>query len=271
MAEENVGFFKSLWRLITFWKSRRAMGLVRSADEQFTGSVEGISDAFDLQQNKLVTQYRELRDAIASVETIIEQRRSRLDALNKEEEELIQKREGALAKAEEAEAMGDTTALERHTAAFERFENRIQEIEAQQAALEGEIKGSSQTMEKYMLQLTSMQSEIEKLPQQKAQAMADFISSRKIIELNERLSGIQTSIDRGPIEAVLKANKDLSARARITEKLAGTDSRIQDMEYAQAGRGSSARDKMKQMLAARKAERQGQTEEEAAKDNRPEI
>ena len=271
MAEENIGFFKSLWRLITFWKSRKAMGLVRTADEQFTGSVEGISDAFDLQQEKLVKQYRELRDAIASVETVIEQKRNRLDSLNKEEADLIQKREGALAKAEEAEAMNDAAALERHTAAFERFENRIQKIEGEQATLEADIKETSQTMNKYMLQLTTMQSEIEKLPQQKAQAMADFISSKKIIELNDRLAGIQSSIDRGPIEAVLKANKDLSARARITERLAGTDVRIQDMEYAQAGLGSSARDKMKQLLAARKAERQKHTEKESIKDIRPEI
>lgn len=271
MAEENIGFFKSLWRLITFWKLRKAMGLVRTADEQFTGSVEGISDAFDLHQEKIVKQYRELRDAIASVETVIEQKRNRLDLLNKEEEDLIQKREGALAKAEEAEAMNDAAALERHTAAFERFENRIQQIETEQAALEGDIQETSQTMNKYMLQLTNMQAEIGKLPQQKAQAIADFISSKKIIELNDRLAGIQSSIDRGPIEAVLKANRDLSSKAKITEKLAGTDVRVQDMEYAQAGRGSSARDKMKQMIAARKAQRNKQTEMETTKDNRPEI
>ena len=76
---------------------------------------------------------------------------------------------------------------------------------------------------------------------------------------------------------MLDANRRLTAKARITEKLAGADVRVQDKAYEQAGRVSTARSKMEDMLAARKAEREGvaeempAAEEKEASDTRPEI
>ncbi len=275
MAEEKIGIFRALWRFVSFWKVRKALGLVRAADRQFTGSVRGISDAFDIQRDDMVKQYKGLRDAIAQVESVIEDKRMRLSKLNDEENELIQKREGALAKAEEAQLAGDARAMEKHTAAFERFDNRIANIEEEQAKLTQEVEATSQTMERYMLQLTKMQSEIEKLPHEKAKAVADYVSSKRIIELNERLAGIKTSIERGPVDAVLKANKELTAKARISEKLTGADVTLQDEQYARAGKASSARERMQRMLAARKAEREaktgGEKQQEKRTDDRPEI
>jgi hypothetical protein len=275
MAE--VGFWTGLKRLLTFYWLRKGLGLVRKADEQFTGSAQGISDAYDIQHDRMVTQYRELRDAVAQVEMVIEQKRQRLESLNKEEEELIVKRDGALTMAEQAEEGSDD--YERHAAAFERFQNRVDEIEQQQQQNETEIEELSQSMKRHLQSLTDLQAEIQRLPQEKAEQMAQFVSNQKIIELNDRLQGLQTSIDRGPIDAVRKANQELSARASISEKLAGTDVREQDAEYARAGRGDTARTKMQEMLAARRAERgetptETQTEEaasESSEDERPEI
>ena len=274
MSEESPGILTAVWRLFTFWKLRKALGIARAADRQFTGSARGIADAFDIQQDNMVHQFQELRDAIAEVEAVSEDKRAHLEKLNAEEETRITQRDGALALAEKAQADGDQDALARHTAAFERHDARIEEIEQLQARLETEIKETEQTMKRYMLQLTEMQSEIQKMPEEKAQAIADFVSATKIIELNDRLLGIQTSFDRGPIEAVRDANRKLTAKARISEKLAGADVRLQDQEYASAGRSSTSKDKMAQMLAARKAEREGRKEEKPAEkttEDRPKF
>ncbi|MEM7587862.1 MAG: hypothetical protein AAF560_31020 [Acidobacteriota bacterium] len=121
-----------------------------------------------------------------------------------------------------------------------------------------------------------MQAEVERLPQQKAEAIADFVSAKQIIELNDRLQGLETSIDRGPISAVMDANRKLTAKARITEKLAGADVRVQDKAYERAGRVSTARSKMDDMLSARAAEKAPKEAEapapaEKETDGRPEI
>lgn len=276
MADEKIGIIRAIFRYLRFWNWKKARGIIKAADEQFTGSVDGISAAFDIQQDRMVGQYRGLRDAISDVEAVLEDKRQRLTDLNVEEADLLAKREGALAKAEKAKADNDTKEYEKHAHAFERFQTRIDEIEEMQHRLQNDVAETSNSMERYLLQLQDLQAEIEKMPQQKAEVIADFVTSKQIIELNDRLKGLESSIDRGPISAVLAANKKLTAQARITEKLAGADVRVQDKEYERAGRESTARSKMDQMLAARAAEKEQKqgtvkAKKEKKEDDRPKI
>ena len=275
MAEEKIGILRAVFRYFRFWNWRKARGIIKAADEQFSGSVDGIAAAFDIQKDKMVNQFHGLRDAIAEVEAILEDKRARLEELNIEEEDLIGKREGALAKAEEAKEANDMKAYDKHARAFERFQVRIDEIDQVQERLNVEISETSETMNKYMLQLQDFQAEIEKMPKQKAEAIADFVSAKQIIELNDRLQGLESSLDKGPISAVMEANKRLTAKARISEKLAQADVRYQDKEYERAGRESTARSKMDAMLAARKLEKDKKTaapeEKVTEEDDRPKI
>lgn len=275
MEEERIGIIRALFRFLRFWNWKKARGIIKAADEQFTGSVDGISAAFDIQKDRMVSQFKGLREAISEVEAVVEEKRARLEELNIEEEDLLKKREGALAKAEEAKEKNDTAAYEKHAKAFERFQVRIDEIEQIQARLDQDIRETSLTMNKYMLQLQDFQAEIERLPKQKAEAIADFVSAKQIVELNDRLQGLETSLDKGPLSAVLEANKKLTAKARISEKLSQVDVRVQDREYEAAGRESTARGKMDEMLAARKLEKEGKEgkpkEAVSEKDDRPKI
>lgn len=276
MAERRVGIIRALFRYLRFWNWRQARYIIDAADAQFTGSVDGIDAAFEMHRDTLVERYQGLRDAISEVEAVLEDKRDRLEKLNQEEEELLGKREGALNLAEQAKESGDNEGYEKHAVAFERFQVRIDEIEQTQERLHADLDETSKTMNRHMLQLSELQAEIEKLPEQKSEAIADFVSSKQIIELNDRLQGLESSIDRGPISAVMEANRKLTAKARISEKLAGTDVRLQDKEYARAGRESTARSKMDEMLAARRAEKKGPEKEAAPaetekKEARPEI
>ena len=272
MAEEPVGIVRAIFRFFRFWNWRKARGIIDAADQQFTGSVDGIGAAFDIHQEQLIKQFNGLRDAIAEVESVLEDKRRRLAKLNDEEQDLLRKREGALVLAEQTQGK-DATAYEQHAGAFERFQNRIDEIEEMQKRLEGEIGEASKTVDKHMLQLQEMQAEIQRLPQQKAEAIADYVSAKQIIELNDRLQGMESSVDRGPIAAVLEANRQLTSKARITEKLAGADVRVQEKEYARAGREATAHSKLQEMLAARKAEREAKSPDspDKVKDDRPKI
>jgi phage shock protein A len=160
---------------------------------------------------------------------------------------------------ERAQQAGDTEEMQKHKAAFERFQGRIKQIEVRQGELTEDVKVQEDRMHGFERQLTTLQAEIQNLPSQKAQAMADFVSNQKIIDLNRRLQGVQASLDRGPLDAVLQANRELAAKARVSERLAGTDVRSQDAEYAAAGRSASVDDDFGAMLAARKAEREAKT------------
>ena len=58
------------------------------------------------------------------------------------------------------------------------------------------------------------------------------------------------AFSRLPRGAVLQANRELAAKARVSERLSGTDVRAQDAEYADAGRSTSIDDEFGAMLAA---------------------
>jgi hypothetical protein len=73
------------------------------------------------------------------------------------------------------------------------------------------------------------------------------------------LQGLQASIAGIPLDAVPQANRALAAKARVSERLDGTDVRAQDAEYADAGRSTSIDDEFGAMLLARKAEREAKT------------
>jgi hypothetical protein len=259
MADERTGVFQAFWRLITFYGLRKQLGLVRAADRMFTGSTEGIADAFDLHRDQLVRRYQDLFDAFGQLETVLEEKRLESEALAKELKDLGVKRDGALTMYERAQQTGDSEEMQRHKTAFERFQGRIKQIEVRQGELTEDVKVQEDRMHGFERQLTTLQAEIQDLPGQKAQAMADFLSNQKIIDLNRRLQGVQASIDRGPLDAVMQANRELAAKARVSERLAGTDVRAQDAEYAAAGRSSSVDDDFSAMLAARKAEREAKT------------
>src|SRR6266568_3033780 len=252
MADERMGLVQALWRFVTFYGLRKQLGMVRAADRMFTGSTEGIADAFDLQRDQLIRRYNDLFEAFGQLETVLEEKRLESEALIKELRDLVVKRDGALTMYERAEQAGNAEDQQKHKAAFERFEGR-------QGELTDDVKSQEERMRGFERQLTSLQAEIQNLPVQKAQAMADFVSNQKVIELNRRLQGMQASIDHGPLDAVLQANRELAAKARVSERLSGTDVRAQDADYANAGRSSSIDDEFGAMLSARKAEREAKT------------
>lgn len=266
--EGQTGLFQALWRLVTFYGLRKQLGLVRAADRMFTGSTEGISDAFDLHRDQLVRRYNDLFDAFGQLETVIEERRIERENLTKEHKDLVAKRDGALTMYERA---ADETEKQQHKAAFERFQQRLKHIETRQEELRAELDTQEERMRVFERQLTAMQAEIQNTPGQKAQALADFVSNQKIIDLNKRLQGMQESIDRGPLDAVLQANRELAAKARVSERLAGTDVHAQDATYAEAGQTASIDDEFSAMLAARQAERQAKTGAAKEAEKLPEI
>jgi len=267
-------FFGAIWYYVSFKFLWGAEAIRDAADRTFTSSAEGVAKAYDIEHDKRVKEYKSLRDAVSQVEAVLEDSRQRLQDLNKEEESLLAKRDGALQLFEQAQAKNDANGMQQHRAAFERFDDQIARIEEQQAALEAQLKGSEEQMQVHLNRLTALQAEVQALPEEKARAIADFVSSKKIIELNDRLSGLKSSMDRGPIDAVRKHNRELSAQARISQKLAGADVNLQDQQYQKAGQQSASSDRMAQMLAARAAERAAKTGEkpaEAATTERPKI
>jgi chromosome segregation ATPase len=193
---------------------------------------------------------------------VLESKRVEMEKLGAERKDLMAKRDGALTRFEQATAEDEKA---KHKAAFDRFHARLQEIETRTQQLTADLGSQQGRMTGFERQLTTLQSEIQNLPADKAQAVADFVSNQKVIELNARLQGMQESMDRGPIDAVLAANRELAAKARVSDRIAGTDVHRQDQDYADATQKAGADEDFNAMLAARRAEREAKTGAQPAK------
>jgi hypothetical protein len=247
---------KSIWNFFLFRWVRAALGIKRSAEAQFTGSVGGIKDAFAIKGMNLSQRFTDLRDAVAQVEGVIQGKRTRLAEIGKSLKALNDMREGALSLFEQEQ---DEAKKAQHQAAFDRFDADIRRLEAEQVELAQSIKDLEGSMGSHMQNLTKLQAELRDLPAKEAQAIADRVSSEQLIALNDRLAGLSQHDEFDPVEAVLKSNQDLKSRARISERLAGTDVAQQDAQYEAAGSRSTSGNRMAEMLAARKKERDGGT------------
>jgi hypothetical protein len=250
--EEDIGVISQVWRFFTFYKWRKSLAIKRAADNQFTGSAQGIRDAFDLEARRLQRDYETLMGAVSEVEGILISYEQELERLNKREEELLGQREGATSMLELAT---DEAEKRKAEAAFISYDLEIAAIDERQAELTKDIADRRGQMEVHMLNLTKLQDARRKLPEKKASAVADFVTSQQLIKLNERLQGLTNSVDSGPLDAVQKSVDDMRAKARISSKLAGTDVAMRDERYKLAGRSAAAKDRMNAMLAERAAKR----------------
>ncbi|HEY8167840.1 MAG TPA: hypothetical protein VIF84_03930 [Candidatus Limnocylindrales bacterium] len=252
-------FFAAIRRYFDFFFLRRSEDVRNAADQQFTGSVEGIQAAYAVDRDRLAKDFRSLQEAVAQVLTIAEDKKIQLERLGDEEQRLQIQLNGAINAAEQAQASSDTEAYEQAKAAFTRYQARMTEIDADQARLTNEVTNLEASMKTHMQRLTALQAELERLPQEEAETIAEYVSAKQVIELNNRLMHAYDSLQEGPSSVVRAEVRKMSAQARITEQLAGTDVKLQDQEYAQLGREMAGEDSLEAVLRARRAERQGAT------------
>lgn len=250
-------FFAAIGRFFNLYFLRRSEGIRRAADEQFTGSVGGIRAAFAIERDSLASDFRDLQEAVSGVLNVVEQRKALLRNLGEEEKDLSTRLEGALVAAERAQAASNAEELAQAKAAYERYKNRLTEIDGQQERVTGQVTELETSLQRHMVRLTELKARLEGLTQQEAEAVADFVSAREIVELNNRLMNAQDSLRESPVGTVMERVRQMSSQARITEKLVGTDARLQDEEYERIGQASAAGTDFEAVLAARRAAKEG--------------
>lgn len=250
MAEENISLVKSIWRFFTFYKWRKSLAIARAADKQFTGSAAGISDAYDIQHEKMITEFNEFMNAVTAVETAIEGKRNQLKTTQASLKEERAALDGALAvynsdapEARKNEAKEDGT----------KFQENVTRLEAQETQLKADIATQEAEIAKLEAQLTEMKAQIAKLPEEKAQAIASYVSNTALVDAYERLNGLKSRLDRGPLDAVTAANEELAAKARVTGRVVGAATRDKAAEYRNAATKETAGSAFERMAAAKRA------------------
>lgn len=248
----QYGIFSAIVRFFFMWNWRKARGISDAADRQFTRDAKGIGYAFDMAVDRLVQNLRGIQEGLSLVEVEVARREQNLATLNKKESTLIEERDGAIIKIEGAKTAEE---VQKWTAYAAGKDAEILEVERRQTEEEGALKGLKAKVQELERTYLDLQRERKKLEEEKGITIAEFQANEAIVSLEARLQGLTTSFDRGPIDAVRKANAELSARAKVALRTSQRDVNRVDADLAAEARKASSEDRIKQMLAERAAKR----------------
>jgi phage shock protein A len=200
----------------------------RVTDKMVTANADAIRSQFRKTKEDWSKDYQEMREAIAELIRIRELKSEEVKKVSKQCEELQQKMAGAI-------ELYKKTPDERYKAAYAQLAEKFEQNEQRVKELETEIDQQHQAIERYKIRLLELQTQIESLNKEESETVADIISSQKIKELNDRLSGLSTDSSSKNLEAIRTARQKSKAVAKLSQELTGSEKTDLDKELQMAG------------------------------------
>jgi phage shock protein A len=244
-----MGFFGKLWAVIRGF-------FIRSGDDLVSRSPEAIRAVFAAAIDDAKKRYKDMEKAVALLANERSKTEMTLSDLTKEEAELQRRLEGALALAD-ADPTNDA-----HREAGSRYLKRIEEIHQRKLALSADLQGQRAKVEDYKAKLRSFTGEIDRLRREQGETVADFVSAKQVISLEDRLKGLsETSVDESLV-AIREKVGQLKSQAKIAGEMRESSLGEVDTAYAIAGAEREASSRFDELLKARQAAKTGQAEKE---------
>jgi phage shock protein A len=244
-----MSFFGRLWQQI------RGI-FIRAGDDLVSGSPEAIRASYATAIDDAKRRYKDLQEAVAMLAHQREKTASRLKTLDDEEKDVQKKLEGSLTL---AESEPDNPA---HREAGTRYLKRLQELEGRQGELAEELDAQSSRVQEYMAKLRTFMSQIDKLKKEQGEMVAEFVSNRQVLQLENRLKGLgDTAIDESLV-AIRDKVGQLKAQARIASEMREGTTTAQDETYERVGAEKLAESRFDELLEARIKAKAGATEKE---------
>ena len=247
-----MGFFRAIARFFTRLFGLGEGALNNAGDKMLTANESTIRSQFRKVREDLLKNHTTVRNAVANLMAINEEKKNETEELNKKVKELETKKIGAVRKFKETNDV-------KYQDLFKEFSVQLQKATESIALNKTFIEQNSSNIEKYKAQLVTLQTRIEELKSQEDQAVADITSSRQITKLNELLSGLSTDVNMQGIEAIDEARKKALANAKLSTELSQTSKSAVDDELLAAG--SNLDEEFAKMLAVEEQKMTVNTEE----------
>jgi chromosome segregation ATPase len=275
-----MNFIKQIFRTIFLVDLFQSWKLKKAGDKIFSGSVEGRRAYYHLKGEEKKKRYQDFLDNLSRAEVALEQKRGQLKNIQKQRAEAQKALDGVVSAFTKAETAGNTEKVAQIKADGKEYQAKVRRLTDEETALKAQIETTQEGFKPMERQLAALRQEIQNMPQEEAEAIANFISNSALIETQERLAGMLSS-EGSELDSVGQAIKEyddqLAAKAQVVNKLAGQDKTAMHEEYLREAEGQSADDDFDALVAAKKAEKAsatGVTTEKPAvvtDSSRPEI
>ncbi len=212
-------------------------------------------------KKRRIHQYR---DAVAGMISQDEKKRAKLKTLTEEIQKTERLKEGAAAMARKVVAKhdGNTEAIKqdpdyiRCQAAFKDFSATLAEKEQRVAELEGDIEALSKNIGDHKVQIQGLLRELDKIKEEKHDAVADVISAREEQEIADMVAGISEDRSAQELSELRDLRQQAKAKARIARETADLDTKREEQEFLEYATESVASDEFDALIGLAKEEKE---------------
>ena len=264
--------------------------LLRSIGYLFTGKMdkagEGLRsnpDVIKANYDRIVREKRgrinTYKDAIAGMIAQEESKKQRLTALVDEIQKLEQLKAGAAAKARKVaqahggnvEAVKSDPEYLKCSAAFKDFSSTLQEKQDRAAEIEADLEQLVTNVAGHKTQIQSLMRELDKLKEEKHDAVADVMSAQEEKQLADMMTGLAEDRTGEELRELRELRNKAKANARISREVAGLDTKKAEDDFMEYARADAAADEFDALIGlSAEADGTPQVNEPAVKTSIPE-
>ena len=264
--------------------------LLRSIGYLFTGKMdkagEGLRsnpDVIKANYDRIVREKRSrintYKDAIAGMIAQEESKKQRLTALVDEIQKLEQLKAGAAAKARKVaqshggnvEAVKTDPEYLKCSAAFKDFSSTLAEKQDRAAEIEADLEGLVTNVAGHKTQIQSLMRELDKLKEEKHDAVADVMSAQEEKQLADMMTGLAEDRTGEELRELRELRNKAKANARISREVAGLDTKKAEDDFLAYAQADAAEDEFDALIGlSAEADGTPQVSEPAVKTSIPE-
>lgn len=241
-------YTRAVWYLLTFRITKASETLRMNP-----GVVSANYDRIIQEKRGRINQYK---DAISAMIAQEETKKQKLQAVTGEIERLEKLKSGAAAKAQQVAAKhnGDPEATRNDPeymkcqTAFKDFTNTLVEKQARAQELESDIEDLMANVNRHKTQIQSQMRELEKLGEEKHDAVATILSAKEEKEIADLMSGISEDRTGEELRELRELRNKASAGARVSRELAGLDTKQAENEFMEYAATSEANDEFDKLI-----------------------
>ena len=206
-----------------------------------------------------VNQIHTYKQAVAKLIAQQEKKMAKVKSLTEEVNKLEDLKSGALAMARKAVAKleGEGKTKEQIHAdpeykkcltAYNDFAATLTEKQDHIKDLEGDVDEYDSSIGNHKINLQQLQRDIEKLKSEAADAVADVITSKEETELADMINGISRDGMAKELQDMRELRHEMRAEARVSREMAGTDNKMQEAQFLEYARNTTATDEFDALL-----------------------
>lgn len=264
--------FRAIVKLFSGFIFMITGGLVNLEKSLFRGNTTVIGAKYDSVIAVKIKRQEELLRAIEGLVTINAQKEQGVRRKTEEIEKLRKNQLGAknkalkLAEGLTKEAAEKNVEYVKARSAYTDYATTIAEKEKQCAEAELDIKQRTEIVQKYNLEFTSLQRELDKIKSEKHESIAEITAAKESAAANKQLLGLSEDNSAEVLRELREQRDGYKASVTVSANLAGLSAKTEDAEYASYAEKDIAETEFDAAMGfATKVESKEETNQEKAK------